>query len=314
MNQLWGSMDQYHQIAWHWEIAVYLFLAGLSAGAAISAVVVKKISHHSESNGLVKAGAVIAPIAIAAGLLLLIFDLTRPLNFWRLLVHYNFTSVMSVGVLALFIYFPLTLLLFAATFHEKFSSGMFACFKPIAGLAKSLGKVIDALVLLFGVIIGAYTGFLLSAMNSHSLLNTPVLPILFLASGLSSGICANIIVGMVWFHQDLNINEVASLDHTDKIIIYIELLLLFALFVGMFYQGQEAAATAAQALTHSAWAGVFWIGAVGVGLLLPLVLNFAFSSSFKSSPSKFIMFNATLVILGVLSLRFYILYAGQMFS
>ncbi|MEN1501262.1 NrfD/PsrC family molybdoenzyme membrane anchor subunit, partial [Pseudomonas aeruginosa] len=37
------------------------------------------------------------------------------------------------------------------------------------------------------VLLGAYTGFLLSALKSYPFLNNPILPVLFLFSGISSG-------------------------------------------------------------------------------------------------------------------------------
>ncbi len=37
----------------------------------------------------------------------LVLDLTDPFNFWRILIFYNPTSVMSIGVAALLFYIPL---------------------------------------------------------------------------------------------------------------------------------------------------------------------------------------------------------------
>ncbi len=70
MNQIWGSMEQYNTVVWHWPIAVYLFLAGLSAGAIISAIVVKWMKGNDVSpwDGIIKAGAILAPVTIGAGL------------------------------------------------------------------------------------------------------------------------------------------------------------------------------------------------------------------------------------------------------
>ena len=76
MNQLWGSMEQYSTVVWHWPIAVYLFLAGLSAGAAMTSLIVKWIEGNGKPpwDGLIKAGAILAPVTICLGLFLLIFD------------------------------------------------------------------------------------------------------------------------------------------------------------------------------------------------------------------------------------------------
>jgi len=45
--------------------------------------------------------------------------------------------------------------------------------------------------------LGAYTGFLLSALIGFPLLNNPVLPLLFLISGLSSGAAATLLGGVL---------------------------------------------------------------------------------------------------------------------
>ena len=46
MNNMWGSMAQYDVINWPWPIAVYLFLAGLSAGSITIALLVKWNRHE----------------------------------------------------------------------------------------------------------------------------------------------------------------------------------------------------------------------------------------------------------------------------
>lgn len=96
-------------------------MAGLSAGAIISAIIIKWIKGNDSSpwDGIIKAGVLIAPMTIGAGLVLLIFDLTRPLHFWKLLINYNFSSVMTLGVLALFAYFPVVLFFLVGIFKKE---------------------------------------------------------------------------------------------------------------------------------------------------------------------------------------------------
>lgn len=315
MNQIWGSMEQYNTVVWHWPIAVYLFLAGLSAGAIISAIVIKWMKGNNVSpwDGIIKAGAILAPVTIGAGLLLLIFDLTRPLNFWKLLIHYNFGSVMTLGVLALFAYFPVVILFFLGVFKkELFENGPLKFLAPIAELALSYAKLIEGVTLVLAVGVGAYTGFLLSAMNSYPLLNTPILPALFLASGVSAGISANLVVGLLFFKGSTGENNVSYLHGLDIKVIFAELFFLFILFVGMMYQGGSSANVASAALSTGGLSSLLWIGVIGLGLVLPIGLNFALPHGVKHSHS-FVILNALIVLVGVLALRYYILYAGQTF-
>jgi len=315
MNPISGSLAQYNTVVWHWPIAVYLFLAGLSAGAIISAIVIKWMKGNDVSpwDGIIKAGAILAPVTIGAGLMLLIFDLTRPLHFWKLLIHYNFGSVMTLGVLALFAYFPVVILFFLGVFKkELFENGPLKILAPVAEFALSYAKVIEGITLVLAVGVGAYTGFLLSAMNSYPLLNTPILPALFLASGVSAGISANLVVGLLFFKSSTGESNVSYLHGLDVKVIFAELFFLFILFVGMMYQGGVTAHVASTAISTGGLSALLWIGVIGLGLILPIGLNFALPHGVKHSHG-FVIFNALIVLVGVLALRYYILYAGQTF-
>lgn len=315
MNPISGSLAQYNTVVWHWPIAVYLFLAGLSAGAIISAIVIKWMKGNDVSpwDGIIKAGAILAPVTIGAGLMLLIFDLTRPLHFWKLLIHYNFGSVMTLGVLALFAYFPVVILFFLGIFKkELFENGPLKMLAPVAEFALSYAKVIEGITLVLAVGVGAYTGFLLSAMNSYPLLNTPILPALFLASGVSAGISANLVVGLLFFKSSTGESNVSYLHGLDIKVIFAELFFLFILFVGMMYQGGVTAHVASTAISTGGLSALLWIGVIGLGLILPIGLNFALPHGVKHSHG-FVIFNALIVLVGVLALRYYILYAGQTF-
>jgi polysulfide reductase chain C len=73
--------------------------------------------------------------------------------------------------------------------------------------------------------------------------------------------------------------------------------------------GGEPALAAKQAL-HS-W--LLWIGVVGVGLLTPLIIAL---TALKNHAYKvrFIIIDSLAVLLGVIMLRYYIVYTGQLFT
>ena len=120
MNNMSGSLAQYSEIYWGWPIAVYLFLAGLSAGASIVAVLISK--KYGKENYYFKAATLIAPVAIVLGLALLVLDLGKPLSFYWILLLYNFDSVMSIGVALLLVYTPLSVIYAIGAFKNEISS------------------------------------------------------------------------------------------------------------------------------------------------------------------------------------------------
>lgn len=318
MNNMWGSMAQYQEINWPWPIAIYLFLAGLSAGSIIVALLVKWLKHDDNKNNIwdamVKAGAIIGPIAICAGLALLVLDLGKPFSFYWILIKYNFTSVMSIGVLCLLIYTPCAFL-FALYIFEKeilnfskltFLSNLTKFFETNA----SFTRFFELFLLVIATCVGAYTGFLLSAIAKIPLWNTPILPILFLVSGFSSGIAANILVGMTFFKGSLNKESIKYLLTLDFRAVLFELPILFTFVVGLYFEGGQSALAISQALHHEVFGKIFWIGIIGVGIFIPILLACTALKNHAYRPG-FIVFQSVIIIISVILLRFFVVYAGQ---
>lgn len=121
-------------IAWPWPIAVYLFLAGISGGAVAVALMLNFFRHKTETTPIIKSASIIGLATILLGMLCLVLDLTNPLYFWRILVYYNPTSVMSIGVMLLLFYIPLIASLIAGKNTESKVSFYFAGTCAIAGM------------------------------------------------------------------------------------------------------------------------------------------------------------------------------------
>ena len=70
--------DAFHfpSLVWDWPIAIYLFLLGISAGATTLSVLLRRKA--GSESGIIKATAILAPVSVVLGLLILIFHLARP--------------------------------------------------------------------------------------------------------------------------------------------------------------------------------------------------------------------------------------------
>ena len=77
--------------------------------------------HKTETTPIIKSASIIGLATILLGMLCLVLDLTNPLYFWRILVYYNPTSVMSIGVMLLLFYIPLVAVLMVTSFADTFS-------------------------------------------------------------------------------------------------------------------------------------------------------------------------------------------------
>lgn len=316
-----NSPFHFPSLVWDHTIAIYLFLLGISAGGTMLAVLLKRsglAGDNPADNAILRCNALLAPISITIGLLLLIFHLARPWTFWFLMFNYSSTSIMSVGVM-LFQVYMLFLVLWLAIIFKGIVLNLVQHFVPkLAGLveklidtAAKLTNFIEIVTLLCSVALGAYTGFLLSALVSYPMLNNPVLPILFLASGTSSGIAALIFFTLLLTKESTHSKSIAFLHKFELPVVLAEAFLLFAFFFGLYLGGGQKTVAFETALLGGFWATVFWVGVVGIGIVSPLLLNFLASEQLKHKKG-FMLFVATLGLIGVFCLRYFVLYAGQM--
>ena len=77
----------------------------------------------AQNTPILKAASLIGSVTILLGMVCLVLDLTNPLWFWRILVFYNPTSVMSLGVMALLCYIPLVCILTLVALRDSFKLG-----------------------------------------------------------------------------------------------------------------------------------------------------------------------------------------------
>lgn len=306
-------------LVWDSTIAIYLFLLGISSGAVQLAIAYRnsfKIEKPSE-NWMIRSAAILGTIPTLVGLTLLVFHLTKPWTFWKLMFNYNGTSVMSMGVMLFQAYMAVLVVWIAIMFKDWLAVlinrylPMFKFILPWIDFAESkLLKPIEFVLFTLAAVLGAYTGFLLSALISYPMLNNPVLPALFLASGTSSGIAATFLMILIVGKLSGDSKEIHFIHKFEVPIMVTELGLLVAFFVGLHFGGADKQLALHNALTGT-WGMVFWVGVFLIGILIPLIANLFGSHTVKYSP-KFIILVSIFDLIGVFCLRFFILYAGQL--
>ena len=240
---------------WGAPIAMYLFLAGLGAGAFVAATAAGRMAPQAKRT--VRAGRVIALGAVAVGLVLLMVDAKGGfLHPWRFaLLLGNVQSVMTWGVV-----FLAALVVIAAVVVVRDL------------LKKSVPFGLEATGCGFAIAVAMYTGVLLGVVKTFPLWNSAVLPFLFLVSAMSTGVCAVFLFARLVCPSE--VEKLAFLEHVHGWLPWVETVLVVALlfFVGL---SSEAGAASVVALLTGQWALVFWLGFVVVGLALPLVLHLA---------------------------------------
>lgn len=286
---------------WHWEIPVYLFLGGLSAGIMFFAGLFTVIGKEKEMATTVKYAPFLVPIALVLGLIALFLDLKHQLYFWRLYTTIRIESPMSWGAWTLMLVTPLSVI-WAAVHIKDIIPGWkwkFEIAEQLESFVKQNIKVLAWANMGLAIILGVYTGILLSAFNARPLWNTSILGPLFLVSGLSTGLAA--IIWMSKSHYERTI-----LSKIDIALIGVELFLIIHLFMG-FLAGSAVKIEAAELFLGGPFTTSFWGFVVILGLIIPAILEILELRGYKVP----IWIPSLLVLLGGLLFRFIMVEAGQ---
>jgi protein NrfD len=287
--------------AWHWPIPVYLFLGGLAAGLLFFASYYTILGKEKEMPTVVKWAPFVVPIALVLGLAALFYDLSNKLYFWRLYTTIRIESPMSWGAWVLMLITPLSFV-WVATYIKELIPNWDWKFKwvekTIEWFAK-YRKFMAWIILPLSIILGIYTGILLSAFNARPLWNNSILGPLFLVSGLSTAAAL-----IIWTSN--NHKERLLFSRIDLVLIGIELFIIVHMIMG-FLAGPSVQLEAAQLLLGGEFTVMFWVFVVLLGLLFPAVLEIAELNGYKVP----VAIPAALVLIGGLVFRFVMVEAGQ---
>ncbi len=249
-------------------IAWYLFLAGMGAGAYLVGVGATYLGERYKP--LVKPGIVLGAPLVAIGSGLLLLDLGNPLRFYLGFLRPQ-SSMISVGIWIITVFIVLGLLHIAALL-----------FKQVKLSAKAL-LWLGGINAVFALGTAIYTGLLLGVVKAVPFWNTPMLPLLFVVSAMSTGVGAILLVlGLRrWIAPITDTTEsehVTESQHllarVDVPLIVVELLVLFFM-VFIMAGSQNVVAQSARYLVAGGFAVAFWVGLVVIGLLVPVVLEVA---------------------------------------
>ncbi|MFZ5947581.1 MAG: NrfD/PsrC family molybdoenzyme membrane anchor subunit [Stygiobacter sp.] len=286
---------------WGWEIPVYLFLGGLVAGMMIISGYFIFSQRYKKTNCVTYVLPIISIVLLSLGMFSLFLDLEHKLYVWRLYTTFRITSPMSWGAWILILVYPVIVANLLMD-PPKFIANKFPQLQKVKDYIHQrpmLIKNIGVGNMLFGGMLGVYTGVLLSTMGSRPLWNSSMLWVLFLVSGLST---AAAFVHMI----AANVEERELLAKADNGFLTIELFVLALLIIGLSTSSAVHIA-AAELLVSGIFAPAFWVFVVGLGVVIPLIIQLnAVNHKIKHSPIAPI-----LVIIGGLILRFIIVQAGQ---
>ncbi|MHB0981125.1 MAG: NrfD/PsrC family molybdoenzyme membrane anchor subunit [Thermoleophilia bacterium] len=280
---------------WGRPIALYLFLAGMGAGAFLVGVSVRSLGLAADpvvrSVGGIEldlAGLALlwGPLVVALGAPFLIVDLGRKTRFFRA----GFNARVSWMARGFYV-----LSAFIAVGGMACVIAVLAPAWPAAHSGPWRGLVVAAALLALGT--AAYTGVLLRSLRFVPVWRSYLLPVLFVVSALSTGsmgvILASVGVGSLGAAAGSLEEGAHTLARVEQGLILLEgvVLAVYLLRVG---RGRSGGGEAVRMLVRGRLRLLFWGGIVGMGLVFPSVLELLYR---RSPGSPFLLWTAGALLL-----------------
>lgn len=250
------------QTKWRWEHAIYLALVGIGTSAFAIGVVADFAGVTAASDAwlkMAKIGMTSGFILVGIGLIIVLIDLGKPQNAIHAWKKPN-TSWISRGIIIL------TLFMVFGAINVAFYVWPFGAALEGSPAARHFLQVIGLILSLCGV---SYAGFLLGANRPIAAWSTPMMPTIFLISGLYGGTC--LVQLLSGFLVSDAVQPLKYLAFTILILGILQFLIL-----GFYLQGQNRVSEARAStmmLMNGEQSTLFWAGVIVIGLLLPIIIE-----------------------------------------
>jgi formate-dependent nitrite reductase membrane component NrfD len=280
---------------WTWEVPAYFWLGGMAAGAYVTASLAQNFG-SAEDRRVAAGGYYVAAAALVPCAPLLIADLGRPDRFHHMLRIFKPLSPMNLGAWALTSFTPIA---FARAASHAASAGLLR--GPLGALARLVPTRLAELAgVVLGLTLAGYSGVLLSATNIPLWARSKLLGGLFMASALASGSATVTLQAARRGVPDATLHRLAMVESAASAG---EVVIL----TGDLAQSGKAV----RPLTSGRFAAPFWLGAVGAGTLLPLLLHRLAGRRQGRVVRSLSTAAALCTIVGSLALRWSIFEAGK---
>lgn len=299
---------------WPLLIDLYFFLGGIAGGAFVIATTANLLDSRRYRD-VVRVGYYLAFLAIIPGPIFLIVDLGLPTRFLHMFMvskpsleigmsaitvgpfHLKLFSPMSAGAWALLGFSFFAFLAALDVFLEDRGGRSLAAVRLTAGVIGGF----------FGFFIAAYPGVLLGTTARPLFISAHWLGALFLAVGASTGGAAiALILSLLGGRARESLSQLMRFT-AFALLIQLAALVLFIVWVST--AGSVGVSKALASLLSGPYGVVFWLGAVIVGLLAPLALQFG--GVIKRAAPGMVALVSVLVLIGGFLVKYVIIAAGQ---
>ncbi len=282
-----------NRVPWGISIVMLIYYIGLSAGSLVLSAM-SALFGRKEFKPFARIAALLAMLLLVGALLSMILDWGKPDRVFVPFMYFNFISMFSINGILYSTYIAICFVYLLAMFAEK----------------EKLVGVIALIAVIWAVGVHSGTGAIFGFV-SRELYESPLLPPSFITAALSSGTALMIILLQLLFRYTERPFDQRYVKELSRLLAVFILVVAYFLFVENSFRAynighREAASFFLFGGSHSM---VFWIGLIGMGIVVPALI--LFTPSTKNS-IKMINIAAILHVIGVLCERYIIVIPGQL--
>jgi Fe-S-cluster-containing dehydrogenase component/formate-dependent nitrite reductase membrane component NrfD len=256
-----GAREVYdvpHMTPWGKKIASYLWAKSIAAGVLLLSALLLNVGFEADAPVLHVIGPFVALLFLGVTLAMLVLDLKKPDRFFYLLTKPNLKSWLTLGGYVLMIY------------------GVLAGMWLAQGLTQpAISPLVFWAAALFAIASAGYSAFLFAQARGRDFWQSPLLFWHLLMQSISAGAAVLMVIGsleLVSPFQFMSAQMFAWLGNALVVSLCAGLAMIFSdLFLS---HGSEERRRSAELLSRGALWKQFWIFAVLLGVIVPLVLMF----------------------------------------
>ena len=295
---------------WEWPITIALFVAGVASGAYASMGLIHFAGDKNDQAVAHRLAFVPLPLMLIVPLLLIV-DLGQPGRFLNLLFRssgavergpspfmFNVNSPMNWGSWAMVLFGAFALVAFADAIHHSGRMRL-TWLEPI-----SHNLVVLAIGEFLSIVVSGYSGVLLNVTNQGVWSDTFLMGALFICFSELSGMAIALIIS-----GRMGALRTAAAFRTALFGAAAITTVVLVIFLAGLASQQDGSLAALVASLHELVAPVFWLGAVGLTLVVPL-LAFAPRPILRMRSDVLI---GVLVLVGVLAFRYAMFFSAISF-
>ena len=244
------DIGESHYQSWGWEVYSYTWTKSISAGALLVPALLMLAGIVAPSADLLGVSAFVSGVFLALTGVLLVLDLEQPKRFHWVLLRPNWRSWLVKGA-------------YVITAFGGYLGLV------VLGWLAGVSGVVHPLVLGVGAVLSAatavYTAFLFSQSKGRDLWQSPAMPLHMFTQAVVAGGAVAAFLGLAGFGE---------LVGPSRLVLGAGVVVHAAIVASEIFTPHqtEDAEEAAARITRGRFSTAFWVGGVGVGILVPLAV------------------------------------------